>query len=152
MATDLAMSIVIATMTVMGLPTDDRDYLAEIYCGAENIYHESRGQPDLGMIAVAQVVRNRVKDPRYPNTVCDVIYQDNQFSWVNDGISNYPKLNNTIERESFIKSAWVHIIASDHEDITNGATHYHNINIKPSWSWPMTITAIIKDHIFYTDK
>ena len=65
MATDLAMSIVIATMTVMGLPTEDRNSLAEIYCGAENVYHESRGQPDLGMIAVAQVVRNRVKDPTY---------------------------------------------------------------------------------------
>ena len=36
MATDLAMSIVIATMTVMGLPTDDRNSLAEIYCGTEN--------------------------------------------------------------------------------------------------------------------
>ena len=146
MATELIMAIVLATMTVMGVPTDKAD---EVMCGAKNIYYESRGEPDLGMIAVAHVVRNRVKSPQWPSNTCDVIYQNNQFSWVNDGISNQPKLNNPIDRESFIKSAWVHIIASNHDDITNGSTHYHKIGHAPYWSFGMTITAIIKDHIFY---
>ena len=147
-----SMAIVLATMTVMGVPTDKASpskKATEVLCGAMNIYHESRGEPDLGMTAVAHVVRNRVESSRWPNTTCGVVYQSNQFSWVNDGISNMPDLDNPINRESFIKSAWIHIIASNHEDITNGSTHYHKVDMKPYWSYGMTTTAIIKDHIFY---
>ncbi len=80
----LAMSIVTATMSVMGIPINDLETNQESYCGAQNVYHESRGEPDLGMIAVAQVVQNRIKSTRFPDTVCEVVYQDKQFSWVND--------------------------------------------------------------------
>ena len=147
----LAMSIVTATMSVMGIPINDLETNQEIYCGAQNVYHESRGEPDLGMIAVAQVVQNRIKSTRFPDTVCEVVYQDKQFSWVNDGLSNHPLLSNPIERESFIKSAWVHIIALEHKDITNGATHYHRFDVKPWWSSQMNLVAIIGDHFFYTE-
>ena len=148
----LAMSIVTATMSVMGLPINTLETNQEIYCGAQNIYHESRGEPDLGMVAVAQVVNNRIKSPKFPNTVCEVVYQDKQFSWVNDGLSDHPLLSNPVERESFIKSAWVHIIAFDHPDITNGATHYHRHDVEPWWSYQMTVVAIIGNHIFYVDR
>ena len=45
----------------------------EIYCLAANSYFEARGEPFDGKIAVAQVVINRVKSNKYPNTVCKVI-------------------------------------------------------------------------------
>ena len=45
----------------------------DLQCMAANIYHESKNQSKLGMIAVARVVINRVRDRRYPDTVCDVI-------------------------------------------------------------------------------
>ena len=44
-------------------------------CLALNIYFEARNQPLSGQIAVTQVVLNRVADSRYPNKVCDVVYQ-----------------------------------------------------------------------------
>ena len=149
---ELTMAIVLATMTVMGVPTDKASpskKATQVLCGAMNIYHESRGESDIGMVAVAHVVRNRVKSRQWPNNTCDVVYQSNQFSWTNDGISNIPDLDNPINRESFIKSAWVHIVASNHDDITNGSTHYHKVGHTPYWSYGMTSTAIIKDHIFY---
>ena len=148
----LAMSIVTATMSVMGIPINDLETSQEIYCGAQNVYHESRGEPDLGMVAVAQVVSNRIKSPRFPDTVCEVVYQHKQFSWVNDGLPNQPLLSDPAERESFIKSAWVHIIATEPPDITYGATHYHRYDVEPWWSYQMTVVAIIGKHIFYTDK
>jgi len=47
----------------------------EVKCLALNIYHEARNQPTVGKLAVAQVTMNRVKDVRFPNTICGVVYQ-----------------------------------------------------------------------------
>ena len=47
----------------------------EIYCLAENVYHEARGEPDIGKQAVAHVVLNRVDRTDFPNTICGVIKQ-----------------------------------------------------------------------------
>ena len=46
-----------------------------LMCLALNIYHEAKNQSFIGQVAVAQVVMNRVKDTRYPNTVCEVVKQ-----------------------------------------------------------------------------
>lgn len=44
------------------------------------------GNQDLtGKRLVVDVVLNRVRDPRFPNTIEEVIYEDNQFSPVEDG-------------------------------------------------------------------
>jgi len=45
-------------------------------CLAEAIYFESRGEPEMGQLAVAQVVLNRVMSGLYPNSVCGVVYQN----------------------------------------------------------------------------
>jgi hypothetical protein len=50
---------------------------------AENLYFEARGEGYNGMVAVANVVNNRVKDPNFPKTHLEVIYQPKQFSWTN---------------------------------------------------------------------
>lgn len=54
---------------------------AAILCLSSVIHHEARGESRQGQIAVAQVVMNRVKDKRWPNTVCAVVKQPKQFSW-----------------------------------------------------------------------
>src|SRR3990167_10047312 len=46
-----------------------------IDCLARTIYFEARSEPVLGQIAVAQVVINRMRDRRWPNTVCGVVKQ-----------------------------------------------------------------------------
>ena len=45
------------------------------FCLAQNIFFESSVDNKAGMAAVADVTLNRVKDTRYPNTVCEVVYQ-----------------------------------------------------------------------------
>jgi len=47
----------------------------EIYCLAQNILFEASTEPVAGKIAVGLVVLNRVKDTRYPNTICEVVKQ-----------------------------------------------------------------------------
>lgn len=46
---------------------------------------ESGNQPYEGQLAVGSVVVNRVRDPRFPNTIKEVIYQPYQFSPVSSG-------------------------------------------------------------------
>jgi spore germination cell wall hydrolase CwlJ-like protein len=50
-------------------------------CLAMSIYYESRGEIVDGQYAVADVVLNRVESDSYPNDVCSVIVQRNQFHW-----------------------------------------------------------------------
>ena len=52
---------------------------------ANLIYCEAGAEPYSGQVAVGAVVINRVLSSRYPNTVVGVIYQNMQFSPVNDG-------------------------------------------------------------------
>jgi spore germination cell wall hydrolase CwlJ-like protein len=47
----------------------------ELMCLARNIFFESRGEPEAGKIAVGVVTLNRVEDPRFPKTVCEVVKQ-----------------------------------------------------------------------------
>ncbi len=49
-------------------------------CLARAMYFESNRSSRDGMIAVGTVVMNRVNSPQYPNTVCDVVGQKNQFA------------------------------------------------------------------------
>ena len=45
-------------------------------CLAMALYYEARGEGPDGMLAVAEVVINRVQHPDFPGTVCDVIKED----------------------------------------------------------------------------
>lgn len=52
---------------------------------------EAKGESVKGQIAVGNVVMNRVKSDKYPNTIKDVVFQKNQFSPTIDGsIYNEP--------------------------------------------------------------
>lgn len=52
---------------------------------AQLVQAEAGNQDMLGKRLVVDVVLNRVADPRFPNTVEEVIFQDKQFSVVQDG-------------------------------------------------------------------
>ena len=52
----------------------------EVKCLAKNIYFEARNQSIQGMYAVADVTLNRVKDSRWPSTVCEVVKQHEEES------------------------------------------------------------------------
>ena len=55
-------------------PVDQTD-LDQTYCMAQNIYYEARGESLKGKQAVGNVVLNRVAHPKYPDTVCGVVYE-----------------------------------------------------------------------------
>ena len=134
---------------------------ASLICLALNVYHEAKNQSFLGQVAVAQVVMNRVKDKRYPNTVCEVVKQGQtykwkpsfpiknrcQFSWYCDGKSDVPKNEKAWKKAQDV--AFLVLYDKIKLDVTEGATHYHATYVKPSWAKTKTRTTRIEKHIFY---
>lgn len=142
------------------------DFNDEVKCMSENMYWESRNQTFYGLLAVGQVVMNRVHDPRFPNTICEVIHQGPtkpswkdpsiqypiknrcQFSWYCDGKSDeIPEVD--YEFYEFIRSLALKVAQDYFVDITEGATHYHAYYVTPEWAATKTKTLKIDDHIFY---
>lgn len=125
---------------------------SEFQCLAEALYFEARGETVKGQFAVAEVIRNRVKSSRFPNTYCGVINQGTgkkhqcQFSYTCDG---HPEV--VAEPAAFARVAKVARATIDGKspDITNGATFYHTTAVRPSWSRKFTNTARFGVHLFY---
>jgi len=133
---------------------------AALVCLALNVYHEARDQPFIGQVAVAQVVMNRVRDDRYPDTPCDVVMQGPtytwaehypvrhrcQFSWYCDG-----KSDNTTDQGAYDKALMIAhgVYYGNLDDFVEGATHYHAIYVLPEWAESKTRIVQIGEHIFY---
>ena len=57
------------------------------------------GEPAEGIKAVAEVIINRVNDDRYPDSICDVVWEPKQFSFTHDGLSDTPASNDPSRSE-----------------------------------------------------
>ena len=57
------------------------DLSDDLRCLATAVYHESKGEPVEGQLAVAQVILNRVESGRYAKSVCGVVRQPGQFTF-----------------------------------------------------------------------
>ena len=124
-------------------------------CLAEAIYFEARGEPDVGKRGVAEVILNRVKSRRFPNSVCEVITQGAhrrhkcQFSYNCDGVPE--RISEPRTYAKIVKLA-KDMLVSDDQSITRGATHYHANSVSPPWSRQLTRTVRIGTHVFYRDN
>jgi len=125
-------------------------------CLALNIYFESRGESVAGQLAVGHVTLNRVASSKFPNTICDVVYQATQspplrwkcqFSWFCDGVRELVS-----DKAAYDKAVKLseYLLEQRPLDITEGALWYHAKNVRPHWSWSFRVTTVIDDHIFYT--
>jgi|688.fasta_scaffold39097_2 N-acetylmuramoyl-L-alanine amidase len=123
--------------------------ISDLNCLAINIYHEARNQPVEGQFAVAEVVLNRTKDPRWPSSVCAVVTQKYkttcQFSWFCDQRGDRPR-----DSVAWKQAQNVAIIVSlAKTNYAGGALFYHSKLVNPRWARSMEESARIKDHIFY---
>ena len=128
----------------------------ELWCMATAIYFEARSESYRGQVAVGQVVMNRLHHRLYPDTICNVVFQNQhmrnacQFSFACDGIP---------ERVTE-KKAWAQA-----EEIAKGvingtlyitevgkSTHYHATYVYPHWAPRLKRNTKIGHHIFYQFK
>lgn len=157
----IAMAAVCMTpMHAANSGTEDVDAMfQELTCLAKNIYFETRADTLIDAISVSDVVMNRVEDPRYPNTICEVVHQGVHksngapvrnkchFSWYCDGKSDIPRDKIAWEKSQGL--AWNFIMNPTWRGITEGATHYHASYVKPYWIREMTKITRMGHHIFY---
>ena len=118
---------------------------AEMECLAGTVYFESKGESLAGQLAVAEVVINRKNSPRFPNSICGVVYQKSQFSFVRGG--KMPAINKDSKgwRNAV---AIAHIAMNEHwESPVKGSLFFHSTYVSPGWR--LTRTGTIGNHIFY---
>ncbi|MCV6587244.1 MAG: cell wall hydrolase [Marinibacterium sp.] len=124
----------------------------DLRCLSEALYFEARGESVRGQFAVAEVIMNRVKSGRFPDTVCGVINQGTgrkyqcQFTYTCDGIAEVIREPKAYERVSKVARA---VLDGSGAPLTSGATHYHTTAVRPSWSRVYRHTASIGVHRFY---
>jgi len=116
----------------------------QLECLATAVYHESKGEPLEGQLAVAQVVMNRVESGQFADSICGVVYQPKQFSFV----------ARPVARRS--ASAWqtavaVARIARDQafRQVVPDALFFHANYAKPSWRTLKQKVAAVGAHTFY---
>ncbi len=126
---------------------------AEQGCLATAIYFEARGENPRGQAAVAQVILNRVRNPAYPDTICEVVYQNQdwlnrcQFSFACDGIRDV-----ITDRRAFRSAKDVAMAVTAGKIFlpeVASSTHYNADYVNPSWAQSMQRMTQIGTHIFY---
>lgn len=129
----------------------------ELVCLALNDYWEARGQDTRGRVAVAQVVLNRARDPRFPDSICGVVTENRsqrsglcQFSWWCDGRSDDPD-ETAAWRQSVLLAKSLLTRNNAISDLTGGALWYHNRDVNPAWSGRLEFAVRVGDHYFYRE-
>ncbi|MDI3280191.1 MAG: LysM peptidoglycan-binding domain-containing protein [Bacillota bacterium] len=118
----------------------DLDLLARL------VQAEAGGEPYEGMVAVAATVLNRLRDPRYPDTIPGVIYQvvDGkyyQYSPVLDGRINQPATPIAYKAVQDALAGW---------DPSRGANGFYNpAKTSNAWVASQPVTARIGNHVFF---
>lgn len=136
---------------------------SERACLATAIYHEARGEPEQGQLAVVDVILNRVASPLYPNSICGVVYQNAdkgkyrcQFSFACDGKSDEGGVGNRITRESWVRSFVVaeatlkqRQAGARRDIVPENTLYYHMQTVSPDWASDFIRVASIGSHVFY---
>ncbi len=112
------------------------------------IWREARGESLTGKQMVADVIRNRVTDPRWPNSYAEVVLQPKQFSCFNAGDPNVVKF------PSVESPAWGDCLAVVDAVLagapaTTTANHYCTLNILPAWADATKMVGEEGNHRFY---
>lgn len=117
----------------------------EMECLAGTVYFESKGEPLEGQLAVAETVLNRASSGRFPGSVCGVVYQRSQFSFIRGGAMP------AIARGS---QQWKTAVAVAHianndlwQSSASNALFFHARRVSPGWK--LRRVASVGNHIFY---
>lgn len=117
----------------------------ETECLARAVYYESKGEPLSGQLTVADVIMNRSRSGRFPSSICGVVRQAGQFSFVRRGVIPTPPEG---ARDWRIAVAIARIAMDDLADgAAPRALFFHARRVNPGWR--LTRVATVGNHVFY---
>ena len=123
---------------------------ADQECIAAAVYFEARGEPIEGQLAVANVVLNRAASGKYPASICAVVTQAAQFSFVRKGI--IPPIKRATE--AWRKAVAIARVAVERlaQQLGSDVLWYHANYVRPAWGGRLIRVTQIGTHIFYSGK
>ncbi|MBM7661851.1 N-acetylmuramoyl-L-alanine amidase [Bacillus mesophilus] len=101
---------------------------------------EAKGEPYSGKVAVAEVVLNRVEDEKFPDSIKEVIYEENQFE---------PVQNNSIQQpadQESVQAVEEALIEEKHE--LEALYFYNPETASDHWIRERKIIKKIGNHVF----
>ena len=134
--------------------------LVDVWYLALTIWAEARGEGPRGMEYVAWVIRNRVKDARWPNSIPAVVRQPKQFSCWNPDDPNRRLMADPLQcagqdLEMFhqaLRIAVKVILADEADNPLPGVCHYYAATLKqpPAWAKGMEVVRMADSpgHVF----
>ena len=121
------------------------DLNTEMRCLAGAVYFESKGESLAGQLAVARVVLARTKSGRFPSSICGVVYQPSQFSFVRGG--KMPRIDTgSMHWKNAVAISKIAVDGSWKSPV-EGALFFHARYVSPGWR--LTRMGTIDNHIFY---
>ena len=118
---------------------------AESECLATAVYYESKGEPLSGQLAVAEVILNRARSGRFPSSLCGVVKQRGQFSFVRGGrLPAAPR--GSVHWKKAVAIAHIALNDMAESDVPK-ALFFHAKHVSPRWR--KTRIASVGNHIFY---
>ncbi|WP_184156736.1 cell wall hydrolase [Sphingobium lignivorans] len=125
---------------------DERGALSEDeHCLATAIYYEARSESLSGQLAVANVVLQRAKSGRFPTSLCGVVTQPGQFSFVRSG--RLPDAPETAPQWRTAKAIAEIAMEGSWENPVQGALFFHSTRVQPGWN--RAKLTRIGGHVFY---
>lgn len=131
----------------------------EYRCLLRAVWHEARGESFKGQLFVSKTILNRTRSERFPQSICKVVYQKYQFSFVHQLPMNkqYVRPKTELEKQTFRQvelasfiSIWVDRLGID---FTHNSKYYHTTRIKPKWNYSeLEKVQIVGNHVFYKRK
>lgn len=126
---------------------------AQLACMTEAMYYEARSEGYRGMIIIGAVVHNRVLDSRWEDTVCGVIEEPSQFSYLPDGAeAGTLNLPNEVAKEKAEQAAYALLSSSNGMPMFDNILYYHAEYVLPNWNFDLLeYKFTYETHIFYGD-
>ena len=113
-----------------------KSHAGEMDCLAEIVYREANTQTLTEQNHIIQTVKNRVKDPRWPDNICQVMKQPGQFPWYNHRTHQYRYTLDNLKT----------VITHNHTPTS--ATYFHSYPNKTYWKHLTYINQVGKHHFY----
>lgn len=114
-------------------------------CLAGAVYFESKGEELEGQLAVARVVMARAKSGRFANTLCGVVYQKSQFSFIRGG--RMPAIDKSSRHWKNAVAISKIALSNSWKSPVEGALYFHARYVSPGWR--LSRIGAVDNHIFY---
>jgi spore germination cell wall hydrolase CwlJ-like protein len=115
----------------------------ELDCMTRVMLYEAGNEGRAGMMAVGHVVLNRVRSPRFPDSVCSVIYQRGQFSSIRS--FSHPRNARWQRAEALARD----VMAGETGSNVGTALYFHATRVRPAYVQNRVRVGTVGNHVFY---